>query len=81
MQVVNMLEARSQLFRLVKAALEGEEIVIARNGVPMGKLVTVEPRKSAPTFGAWRDLPPADPDWDSPEFNREIAEEFFGSGL
>jgi len=29
---VNVLEAKSQLFKLVKAALEGEEVIIARNG-------------------------------------------------
>ncbi len=28
----NMLEAKSQLSRLVKAALEGEEVVIANHG-------------------------------------------------
>ena len=36
---VNMLEAKSQLSRLVKAALAGEEVIIASNGTPMVRLV------------------------------------------
>ena len=38
---VNMLDAKSQLSRLVKDALEGEEVVIASNGEPMVRLVPV----------------------------------------
>jgi prevent-host-death family protein len=38
---VNMLEAKSQLSRLVKVALEGEDVVIASNGEPMVRLVPV----------------------------------------
>jgi len=38
---VNMLEAKSQLSRLVKDALDGEEVVIASNGEPMVRLVSV----------------------------------------
>lgn len=37
----NMLEAKSQLSRLVKAALAGEDVVIASNGEPMVRLVPV----------------------------------------
>ncbi len=50
---VNVLEAKSQLSKLVKAALEGEEVIIARNGEPMVKLVPMrKPRK----LGGWRRL-------------------------
>ena len=38
---VNMLEAKSQLSRLVKYALDGEDVVIASNGEPMVRLVCV----------------------------------------
>ncbi|MGH7392531.1 MAG: type II toxin-antitoxin system Phd/YefM family antitoxin [Candidatus Rokuibacteriota bacterium] len=38
---VNMLEAKSQLSRLVKAALEGKEVVIASNGTPLVRLVPI----------------------------------------
>jgi len=47
---VNVLEAKSQLSKLVNAALEGEEVIIARNGEPMVKLVPMsKPRK----LGGW----------------------------
>lgn len=38
---VNMLEAKSQLSRLVKQALEGEDVIIASNGEPMVRLVPI----------------------------------------
>ncbi len=38
---VNMLEAKNQLSRLVKEAIEGEDVVIASNGEPMVRLVPV----------------------------------------
>ena len=46
--VINMHEAKTTLSRLVERALAGEEIVIARNGTPLVRLVpvvkTAEPR-------------------------------------
>jgi prevent-host-death family protein len=36
---VNMLDAKSQLSRLVKAALAGEEVIIASHGNPQVRLV------------------------------------------
>jgi len=48
---VNILEAKNQLSRLVKAAAAGREIVIASNGKPMAKLVPLAPRRR---FGGWR---------------------------
>ena len=38
---VNMLEAKSQLSRLVKAALAGEDVVIASHGRAQVKLVPI----------------------------------------
>ena len=40
-EIVNMHEAKTTLSRLVERALAGEEIVIARNGEPLVKLVPV----------------------------------------
>ena len=39
---VNMLEAKNQLSRLVKAAQAGEEVIIANHGVPAVRLLPVE---------------------------------------
>lgn len=76
---VNMLEAKSQLSKLVKAALEGEEVIIASHGVPMVKLVRIGSPRKPRKPGAWRGLPAAAPDWDAPEFNRRIADELAGA--
>jgi prevent-host-death family protein len=40
-EIVNMHEAKTSLSRLVERALAGEEIVIARKGEPLVKLVPV----------------------------------------
>lgn len=44
MQAVNMLQAKSTLSKLVEAIENGseEEVIIARNGRPVAKLVPVE---------------------------------------
>ena len=39
---VNMHEAKTHLSRLVERAIEGEDIVIARSGKPLVRLVPVE---------------------------------------
>jgi len=49
---VNILEAKNQLSRLVKAAAEGREIVITSNGKPMAKLVPLTPRRRLGSWGA-----------------------------
>ena len=38
---VNMLEAKTQLSKLVERALAGEEVIIARDGEPAVRLVPV----------------------------------------
>ena len=47
-QTVNMHQAKSSLSRLVERALAGEEVIIARNGEPLVRLVpvpkTLQPR-------------------------------------
>jgi prevent-host-death family protein len=46
-EVVNMHQAKTSLSRLVQRALDGEDIVIARNGEPLVKLVPV-PKERPP---------------------------------
>lgn len=78
---VNMLEAKNQLSRLVKAAQAGEEVIIANHGVPVARLLPVTPAQPHRQPGAWACLPPPSPDWDSPAVNRESAELFEASPL
>ena len=53
---VNMLEAKSQLSKLVKAALEGEEVVIARDGEPVVMLVPLAKQHGLSGWGKLRSL-------------------------
>ena len=78
---VNMLEAKNQLSKLVKAAQAGEEVIIANHGVPAVRLVAMPVNQPRRQPGAWAHLSPPSPDWDSPEINREIAEMFESSRL
>ena len=53
MPIINMHEAKSRLSDLVKRAHAGEEIVIARDGDPVAKLVPVDADTPRPAFGAY----------------------------
>lgn len=77
---VNMLEAKKHLSKLVKAAVNGKEVVIASNGVPMVRLVRVDARRKPRKPGAWSKLPPPAPDWNAPELDRRIADDLAGIG-
>jgi prevent-host-death family protein len=76
MDQVNIHEAKTHFSKLVERVEAGEEIVIARNGDPVAKLVPyVEraPRK----LGGWEGKIWISPDFDSDETNEEIWREFF----
>jgi prevent-host-death family protein len=77
---VNMLEAKTQLSRLVEAALRGEEVVIANRGRPVVRLVKAETPKKR-QWGAWTGLIDED-EIDrafSPEVEAEMAREWSAS--
>lgn len=48
---VNLHDAKTHLSRYVDQALEGEEVVIARAGRPLVKLVPLEPRAAQRRLG------------------------------
>lgn len=49
--VVNIGEAKSHLSRLLHLVAAGEEIVIARAGVPVARLVPIHPSKAKRDLG------------------------------
>lgn len=51
MTTVNVHEAKTQLSRLLAQVEAGEEVIIARNGKPVARLVSCQPR-GKPQFGA-----------------------------
>ena len=77
----NMLEAKNQLSRLVRAALAGEDVVIANKGVPVVRLVKIGAQDFARKPGAWSGLPKAEADWDSSATNAAIADALAGGKL
>ncbi len=78
MAIVNMLEAKTNLSRLVHAIETGaeQEVVIARNGKPAARLVAIEskPKRSIIGIAKGKFTMPDDYDAD----NGRIAEMFYG---
>ena len=73
-----MHEAKTHLSRLVERAAGGEEVVIARAGKPVAKLVAYEEGRKPRRLGFMKGEIWMAPDWDSPEVNEEIARSFYG---
>jgi prevent-host-death family protein len=48
MDMVNVHEAKTHLSRLLDRVSRGEEIVIAKDGHPIAKLIAVSPRERKP---------------------------------
>ncbi len=69
-EIVNMHQAKSSLSRLVQRALAGEDVMIARNGEPLVRLVPLpesrEPRVPGRSKGRV---------WIAPDFNTMSREE------
>jgi prevent-host-death family protein len=75
-EVVNMHQAKTSLSRLVERALAGEDVVIARNGEPLVKLVPVQKEREPRIPGRGKGKI-----WISPDFeftDEEITELFEG---
>ena len=51
---INVLDAKTNLSKLLQRALDGEEIVLARNGVPAVRLVPVASPKTMRPVGIGR---------------------------
>ncbi|MGH8773550.1 MAG: type II toxin-antitoxin system Phd/YefM family antitoxin [Pyrinomonadaceae bacterium] len=74
---VNMLDAKSKLSSLVAAVERGEEVILARGGVPVAKIVKYEKPKVKPP-GAWKGLVRISSDWNSAETNAMVEDLFYG---
>ena len=54
MVTVDFHEAETHLPRLLERVEAGEEVIIARNGLPVARLVPYAP-SGRPQFGSWKD--------------------------
>jgi prevent-host-death family protein len=70
----NVLEAKTHLSRLIERVEAGEEVVIARAGRPVARLVPYRKRTSPRVPGIWRGQVHLSPDFDAPD--QEIIESF-----
>jgi len=52
-KTVNIQEAKTHLSRLVEETVAGEEIIIAKAGKPLARLVPYANEKEPRKFGAW----------------------------
>jgi len=51
--VVNTHEAKSRLSELIRAAERGDEVIVARNGHPVVKIIPWPPARPERVHGAW----------------------------
>lgn len=63
---VNLYEAKTHLSELVDRASTGEEIIIAKNGKPVARLVPLERPKRPRKLGFWKGKVWIAPDFDAP---------------
>jgi len=63
---VNIHEAKTHLSRLLQRVAGGEEITIARAGVPVARLVAVEPPRTPRPMGMYRGELHAPDDFNDP---------------
>jgi prevent-host-death family protein len=77
--VVNIHEAKTHLSRLLQRVAAGEEVTIARSGVPVARLVAVEPEAKRPLGFARGEIWIAD-DFDAP-LPDELLKLFYGGEI
>jgi prevent-host-death family protein len=75
-RAVNVHEAKTHLSRLLKRVEAGEEIVIARAGKPVARLVPAEPAPQPRRLGEDEGRFEVPEDFDSP-LPREIEDAFY----
>jgi prevent-host-death family protein len=64
--VSNLYDAKTNLSQLVDRASAGEEIIIAKNGVPLARLVPLRERATPRRPGGWEGRVVMTADFDAP---------------
>ena len=75
---VNVHEAKTNLSRLIAKAMEGQEVVIAKAGKPLVKLVRIPKPSGKKVLGSAKDVPGLvlKEGWDAPLSDQEMAKWF-----
>ncbi len=70
---VNVHEAKTQLSRLLAEVETGREVVVARDGIPVAKLVPFPPQaRKRLRVGNWKGKIRMSPDFDAPLSEAEL---------
>ena len=74
MNISNIHEAKSNLSKLIEKVEHGEEVVIARSGKPVAKLIPYQVSQAPRTGGQWKGKVKIAADFD--KLPKDIAEAF-----
>lgn len=74
---VNVYDAKTQLSRLIARVEAGEEIILARNGRAVARIVPLASRPARRKPGAWKSRVTIAPDFD--DFTDADAREWYGA--
>ena len=77
---VNIHEAKTHFSRLLQRVAAGEEVIIARAGVPVARLVAVEPKQTVRPLGFARGEVWVADDFDAP-LPDDLLKAFYGGEL
>lgn len=78
-EIYNMHDAKTHLSRLAERAANGEEIIIARNGRPLARLMPLERSRKPRKLGFWKGAVWMSEDFDAP-LPPQIQRYFEGEG-
>lgn len=79
MPQINIHEAKTHLSRLVEQAAAGKEVIIAKSGKPMVKLVAIKPSSKPRKPGALKGRISLGKDFDQPLSPEELAAWYGGA--
>lgn len=79
MKVTNIHEAKTHLSKLLERVARGEEVIIARAGKPVARLIRYAPPEQRRKGGQWRGLVHIGDDFDDP-LPDDVEAPFRGEG-
>lgn len=79
MEIVNIYQAKTHFSRLINQVLKGEEVVIAKNGVPLIKLTLYEKKSIPRKGGQLKGILIVEDNFDDP-LPEEFLKGFYGEG-
>ena len=77
MKITNIHEAKTHLSRLIESVIAGEEVIIAKAGKSLVKLIPYEETKQPRTPGGWKGKVTMSDDFDE-ELPDDILASFIG---